>query len=91
MGENSCFACVFQNFFVPLRHKRKRKEFIMATSMTLDYDLDDKRAVTMINLLLASGLFTQRPSIDAALEDVAAGRINHYSSLDELKAKFAHV
>lgn len=63
----------------------------MATSITLDYNRDDKKAVTMINLLLASGLFTQHPSIEAALDDMANCRINHYSSLDELKAKFSHV
>ncbi|MCQ2323803.1 MAG: hypothetical protein MJZ53_02995 [Paludibacteraceae bacterium] len=64
----------------------------MATSMTLDYDMNDQRAVTMLELLLASGLFTQRkPSIDSALEDIQAGRINHYNSIEELKNKFANV
>ncbi len=63
----------------------------MPTLMTLEYDRENKQAVTMLNLLLESGLFKQRPSIDAALEDVKEGRINHYASLEELKAKFAHV
>ena len=63
----------------------------MPTLMTLEYDKENKQAVTMLNLLLESGLFKQRPSIDAALEDVKEGRINHYASLEELKAKFAQV
>lgn len=64
----------------------------MATSMTLDYDLNNRQAVMMLELLLASGLFKQRqPSIDAALDDVKAGRIHHYASIDDLKRKFAHV
>ena len=34
-GENSCFSCVCQKFFVPLRHKRKRKEKVMPTLFTI--------------------------------------------------------
>lgn len=44
----------------------------MSTSIILDYDKNDKRAETMIELLLASGLFKKRvPSIEYALEDIA--------------------
>lgn len=64
----------------------------MAGTMTLCYDVDDKRATTMLQLLLASGLFTQQKTgMEMAMEDIAEGRINTYSSLDELKAKFADV
>lgn len=64
----------------------------MSTTMTLCYDTEDKRATTMIQLLLASGLFTQKKSgMEMALDDIAAGRVNHYSSLDELKKKFEDV
>mgnify|MGYP000271982361 FL=1 len=64
----------------------------MSTSIILDYDKNDKRAETMIELLLASGLFKKRvPSIEYALDDIAEGRIHHYNSLDELKQKFANV
>ena len=57
--------------------------------MTLCYDKDDKRAQTMIQLLLASGLFTQKiTGMELAIDDISAGRVNHYSSLDELKRKF---
>ena len=64
----------------------------MSTSIILDYDKNDKRAETMIELLLASGLFKIRvPSIEYALEDFAEGHIDHYNSLDELKQKFANV
>lgn len=64
----------------------------MAGTMTLRYDTDDKRAITMLQLLLASGLFTQQKTgMELAMEDIAEGRINHYSSIDELKAKFADV
>lgn len=63
----------------------------MPTLMTLEYDMENKHAVAMLNVLLESGLFRQRPSIDAALDDVKEGRINHYTSLDELKTKFANV
>ena len=66
----------------------------MATSTTLVYDLNDKRATTMLQLLLASGLFIEHKAkrgMDQALEDVAAGRVHHYSSLEDLKAKFDNV
>lgn len=64
----------------------------MSTSIILDYDKNDKRAETMIELLLASGLFKKRvPSIESALEDIAEGRIHYYNSLDELKQKFANM
>lgn len=54
--------------------------------------MNDKRATTMLQLLLASGLFTQQKTgMELAMEDIAEGRINTYSSLDELKAKFADV
>lgn len=54
--------------------------------MTLCYDKDDMRAQTMIELLLASGLFTQKKTgMELAIDDINAGRVNHYSSLDELK------
>ncbi|MBQ0056287.1 MAG: hypothetical protein KBT20_01410 [Bacteroidales bacterium] len=60
--------------------------------MTLCYDVDDKRATTMLQLLLASGLFTQQKTgLQMAMDDIAEGRINNYSSLDELKTKFADV
>ena len=62
----------------------------MAGTMTLCYDMDDKRATTMLQLLLASGLFTEKKSgMELAMQDIAEGRINHYSSLEELKSKFA--
>lgn len=64
----------------------------MAGTMTLRYDMNDARATTMLQLLLASGLFTQQKTgMELAMEDIAEGRINHYSSLDELKAKFTDV
>lgn len=57
----------------------------MAGTMTLRYDKDDKRATTMLQLLLASGLFTvEKTGMELAMEDIAEGRINNYSSLDEL-------
>ena len=54
----------------------------MAGTMTLRYDMNDKRATTMLQLLLASGLFTvQKTGMELAMDDIAEGRINHYSSL----------
>lgn len=82
------------DYYVSLQTKviSLKKEVIMPTSVILDYDNNDKRAETMIDLLLASGLFKKRvPSIDVALDDIAEGRIHHYDSLDELKSKFTNV
>lgn len=33
----------------------------------------------------------RKTGLELAIEDEKAGRIHHYNSLDELKAKFAHV
>lgn len=64
----------------------------MAGTTILRYDKNDKRATTMLQLLLASGLFTEQKSgMELAMDDIAEGRINNYSSLEELKAKFANV
>lgn len=87
-------TCLVSDYYVSLQTKviSLKKEVIMPTSVILDYDNNDKRAETMIELLLASGLFKKRvPSIDVALDDIAEGRIHHYNSLDELKSKFTNV
>lgn len=43
------------------------------------------------HLHISKAVSLQTGKIDAALDDVKEGRINHYASLDELKAKFANV
>lgn len=70
-------------------------------TVSLDLTLEDnarladvKRAINMIKGIVKVRIKTvakKKTGMELALEDIAEGRINHYSSLDELKAKFADV
>ena len=47
----------------------------MAT-ITLEYDVQNKQAKQMINIILSLGLATRKkPGLEKALEDVANGRV----------------
>ena len=56
----------------------------MSTCMTLQYDTADKRAVTMIQLLLTSGLFVEKKKtgMEEAMEDIEFGRIHDMDSVE---------
>ena len=45
-GENSCFSCVCQKFFVPLRHKRKRKEKVMPIIIPVTVDIPATKTIS---------------------------------------------
>lgn len=62
----------FSDEFLKAFKKRKKRY------KSLPQDVDDKRATTMLQLLLASGLFTlQKTGMDLAMEDIAKGRYQY--------------